>query len=240
MAPTAPFKTGDYDSYVYIPKLVKQYAGTPGSTTDTPIDFRGEFVANSNLHPLVGLKRDSNSLKDVNDLPDRLYSYLMNSNDEILRGFAGGHSLVRGMSVPEVRNQMIPLGSSLGWWNPPVSNKFYSFLMRKGDDGYTVTDGFAGMNEGYHCWYIPRDGVHAFYYKSGNQYVVCVHTTGTKKKGEVVLPTWMDGLSVSSIVEKTDNISLADDVVVNGKLHVNATIADGAGGAYNYIVFTLK
>lgn len=231
----------EYSKHAFIPKLKYNYSPSQTGDNYSPIDFRAEFEANNKNHVIVNLRRTDDYLYDVNDMPDRIYSYVSDGNDNPLYGMASGHSIVRGMGMKDFRNEMIPTDVHdgwMGWWNPEAGNKLYLPLMRKGDDGHVVTSGFIGMSEGYTCWYHPTDDIHTFYYKSGDGYVVYVHTKGAKTNGIATLPLWMNGMPVVSVIEKTNGISLDDDVVTNGNLHVTS-VHNNVTGDYNYIVFQL-
>lgn len=249
-APTAFLKqTGvysGYDSYTYIDKLVKQHIGNGG--VDYDIDFRKEFLSNSESHPAVRFDKTETDCKDTNNLPDRLYSYLIDAEQNADFGFAGGHSIVRGMSMPSVRTSMITYGGLVGWWNPPVTNKLYLPVMTHGDGGdiYTVTTNFIRTGEGFFCWYKPLVTskqplamIHSFYYKSGNDYILYIHTLGSHDKTEDVhVPELLNGKKVIETIEQSgDNISVVDDIIVSGIIHIN--VSAYSNDECNYIVLRL-
>lgn len=250
IAPTGFLKQtntySNYDSYSFIDKLVRQYNGNGGD--DYSIDFTKEFISNYDTHPVVSLYRNTNNCADINNMPDRMYSYLKDpESNEIGFGVAGGHSIVRGMSIPSVRNTMIEEESFMGWWNPPVYNKLYLPVMTHGDDGTTVTSDFIRTGEGFFCWYKPQVTdttnfalVHSFYYKSGSEYILYIHTRGSHNKSEKInVPSILNGKSIDSIIEQSsDRISLAGDIVLSDTLHINVNA--NSNDECNYIVLKIK
>ena len=256
IAPTAFLKPDNplYDglhSFSCIPKLKYVYEPATPTEENYGIDFRKEFQSDFKTHPTVRLNRSSDYCEDVDNMPERIYSYLKDtSTGEMMYGVAGGHSLVRGASQNSVRNTMIPLNGFMGWWNPPVSNKLYMAIMKHGDDGILITNDFIRMNEGFFCWYKPQltnastgAAIHSFYYKSGDEYIVYIHTVGSHTKEEsVMLPLFMDGMNVVSVVEQKNNsIAVMDDVVVANRLHVKVTLTDPTDvEECNYIVVKVK
>ena len=145
---------------------------------------------------------------------------------------------------------MVPLNGVFGWWNPPISNKFYAAIMRHGNDvsdNMIVNTDYIGVNEGYFCWYKPQltdsltgATIHCFYYKSGNVYIVYIHTKGSHSKDEsVILPTLMDGMTVVEVIEqKNNNIQVLDDIVVANRLHIACNASDY--DECNWIVLKIK
>lgn len=245
VVPQLPFKIGDYDAHVYIPKMNKH---------DTDIDFRAEFISNDDTHPAVRYYRNSDDIVDVNDIPDRAYCYLKNENDEILYGCAGGHSLVRGMSVKSIRNNYIAIGNStnklaeIGIWNPPAGNKHYNNIIAMTKAMYDdptspdavanhVPDTFINEFEGYMCWYKPQNDIQTFFHRSKEGYVVYIHTNKTIDKGYAVLPDFMNNLAVDSIIEQTNGIALKTNTVIDGKIFFTS---DNSQIEYNYLVVRLR
>lgn len=245
VVPQLPFKIGDYDAHVYIPKMNKH---------DTDIDFRAEFISNDDTHPAVRYYRNSDDIVDVNDIPDRAYCYLQNDNDEVLYGCAGGHSLVRGMSVKSIRNNYIAIGNStnklaeIGIWYPSAGNKHYNNIIAMTKAMYDdptspdavanhVPDTFINEFEGYMCWYKPQNDIQTFFHRSKDGYVVYIHTNKTIDKGYAVLPDFMNNLAVDSIIEQTNGIALKTNTVIDGKIFFSA---DNTETVYNYIVVLLK
>ena len=228
--PMFPFQVGNFVPYAYIPKLKKH--------TDD-IDLRAEFASpNSSSFSAVPYLRNSTDLVDVDDMPDRAYCYLKDGDGAVLFGCAGGHSLVRGMSVKSVRNQNIADGDQVGSWSPSSGNKFYSRVMtRTGETDNMLPTSFIGEFEGYLCWYMPRNNVHAFYHRTKEGYVVYIHTKETIAKGGAVLPDFMNNLAVVQTIEKTAGIDLLTNTVIDGKLYFTA---DASEVEYNYIVVLVK
>lgn len=229
VAPQFPFTIGDYKPYIYIPKLKK-------ITTD--IDFRKEFISVDENHVSVHYFRNAEDLDDVDNMPDRAYCYLKNDEGTILYGCAGGHSLVRGMSMTSIRNNYIALDKEVGIWNPRAGNKHYNnVLVTTNERENMLPDKFTGEFEGFMCWYKPMNGIHCFYHLTKDGYVVYIHTNKAIRDGDAVVPAFMDNLKVDSIVEKTKGIILHSDVVVDGKLSFTS---DNSEVEYNYLVCLLK
>ncbi|MBP5723362.1 MAG: hypothetical protein J6X18_07295 [Bacteroidales bacterium] len=254
-APTAFLKPIDsnFTAYTYIPKLVKQYPGVVGKYE--PIDFTHEFVSDyKDTAPAISITRNNSDCADIDNMPERLVSYLIDTNGAVPFGFGGGHSLVRGASQNSVRNTMIDEGQIIGWWNPPVSNKTYLSILRHGndsDDHYLINDDYLRTNEGYFCWFKPQvtnsytgAAYYCFWYNSGDEYIVYIHTKGMHDKNEsVILPSFMDGMTVQTpIVErKNNNIQLLDDIVVSSQLHISVSLIDpNDTEECNYIVVKVK
>ena len=229
VVPMFPFKQGDFVPYVFIPKMKKVTAD---------IDFRAEFASPDDTHAAVAYLRNANDLVDVNDLPDRAYCYLKDDGGNILFSCAGGHSLVRGMSVKAIRNNYINIGGQVGTWNPPAGNKFYNnILLNTGETDNMVPASFINEFEGYMCWYVPKNGVHTFYHKTKEGFAVYIHVSTTQEKGEAHLPDFMNNLAVVQTIEKTAGIDLLTNTVIDGKLYFTA---DASVVEYNYIVVLMK
>ena len=228
--PMFPFQYGDFVPYVFIPKVKKVTAS---------IDFRAEFASPDGATlPATNYVRNATDLVDVDDLPDRAYCYLKDSNGDVLFACAGGHSLVRGMSVKAERNEHVAVGDVAGNFSPSSGNKFYPrVLVQMGTQDNIVPTSFVGTIEGYMCWYLPQNGVHTFFYKTKDGYAVYIHTKETITKGEAILPDFMNNLQAVQVVEKTDGINLLTETIIDGKLYFSA---DNSEVEYNYIVFLVK
>lgn len=229
VVPQFPFQQGNFVPYIYIPKLKKVTAD---------IDFREEFASPDGSHATVPYLRNATDLVDVDDMPDRAYCYLKDDLGAVLFGCAGGHSLVRGMSAKAVRNNYIDMGHQVGTWNPAAGNKHYNnILLDTGEEGNMVTPSFINEFEGYMCWYVPRDGIHVFYHRSKDGYVVYIHTSVGAEKAPAKLPDWMNNLGVFEVVEKTEGIELLTNTVIDGCLYFSSDTTDQQ---YNYIVVRVK
>lgn len=262
-APTAFLKKSpksDYSSKIFIPK-VKLAAR-----------FKTEEDANYTDDSLFQFYRDTQYLYDVNHMPERLYSYLYkteSNNTEMLWGVAGGHSLVRGLSVDSVRNENIDtvnvpfddgipeptVNERLGWigpWYPSATNKLYTNIMTKNGNSFIFGKDYIGVDEGYFCWYIPNlvdaasgAAVHTFYHKSNNDYIVYVHTKGSVSCAEVRLPQWMNGMEVvTPFIEEASDIESKPPMYLLDDIVVNGKLHVSVDATNdeecNYIVFKLK
>lgn len=228
--PMFPFQVGNFVPYIYIPKLKKHTQS---------LDFREEFASPDNATlPATNYVRNSADLVDVDDLPDRAYCYLKDGNGDVLFACAGGHSLVRGMSIKSVRNEHVAVGDVAGNFSPPSGNKFYPrVLVQMGTQDNIVPTSFVGTIEGYMCWYLPKDGVHTFFHKTKDGYAVYIHVNTTQEKGVAQLQDFMNDYEVAQTIEKTDGISLLTNTVIDGKLFFTS---DSSEQTYNYIVVLLK
>jgi len=229
VVPQFPFQIGNYKPHIYIPKMLKH---------DGDIDFREEFISVDGSHSQVSYNRSTSDLVNVDDMPDRAYCYLMDDEDAVLYGCAGGHSLVRGMSVKSVRNNYIAMNHQVGSWYPAAGNKFYNnILQTTNEEDNILPASFIGEFEGFMCWYKPVNGVQCFYHRTKEGYVVYIHTNQTISKGFVSLPDWMNNMAVDATVEKTSGIELKTNTIVDGKMFFSS---DNSIVEYNYVVFLLK
>lgn len=229
VVPQFPFQIGKYKPFVYIPKMVKH---------DGDIDFREEFVSANGHHSQVSYSRSINDILDVNDMPERAYCYLKDGDDNILFGCAGGHSLVRGMSVPSVRNGYIAMNGQVGSWYPGAGNKHYNnIILNTNEEGNILPSSFVNEFEGYMCWYKPVDDVHCFYHRTRDGYVVYIHTKRNVNNGGVTVPVFMNNMNVVRVVEKTNGMTLHTNTVNNGKVFFSS---DNSEVKFNYAVFLVR
>lgn len=221
---------GDYKAMFMIPKA----APRNGKELDKP------FNSPATSSPAYGFFRTPTYLKDVNKPIDRLIAFLQNPNDgTFLVGMAAGLSLVSGDTTTEKRNANIPIGDTdshyrLGSLSPGNTNKFYVAAVNTSpfaDDGYNFPNTYFKEINYYVCFFDPADNVgQVYWYKDGNSYVIYAHCQSAQNRMALVLPDFMEGLSVE-VVEQTDATVLLTSKIQNGNLFVNYNTDDA-----NYIV----
>ncbi|NLI71347.1 MAG: hypothetical protein GX361_01280 [Bacteroidales bacterium] len=223
-----------FNSFTIIPKTKPiQFAGAF-------TDFRKE-VNTSDYKNNSGIQfyRDESSVQDINNLPDRIISYLRNSKGDYLLGFASGLSLVTGITKKEERVKYIPKGNlycnQALRFSPSQKNKFYVRAI-EGDafPDRLLPRGTYEVNY-YFSYFDPSAQKNKVYwYKDGDNYLVYIHSFDRQENAEILLPTEMDDFSVE-IIEKTTATTLLNNVVKNGMLNVSFT-----DDAANYLVLLLK
>ena len=217
----------DYSAYVMIPKIKKT---VNGKRVDMP------RITESTSDDVI-FNRNSSTLYDVDDQPDREITYLYDSvGDKFLAGFAAGLSLTRGLSVKERRNTFIPSGSEGGWESYSNRNKFYAnILVSEYFENNILPAGFVGVFSTYYSYFNPADNKgQVYWYKDGNCYVIYAHYQDANTNIPLNLPTEIDGLQVE-VVEKTNGVTLVTDSIANGKLYLTTDSSD-----HNYIVLKTK
>lgn len=221
------------DAYVLIPKVKKN--NSAGS-------IMNKFFRSQDSDANVTVYRTSDDLVDIDRLPDRQLSVLKDDGTPVL-GFASGVSLVRGVTVDEVRNTFIAKSSGSAGnallFSPTNNNKFYvgvisAFNTEKFTDRLMQTD-FCKEFSTYYSYFMPTDDVQAYYYNDGSSTVIYIHAESNT--GRVLVDVGKadcEGKSIE-VVEKTDDVTLYSDSIVNGKICVDFESADA-----NYIVLVAK
>lgn len=235
--PMMPLQSGDYKSWSFIPKVKKVQNS---HRLDMP------FASNDGLasEGSVWAVRNSNDLYDKDDQPDRVITYLQKDGAaDYLIGVSGGYSLTTGLSLPEYRNQYVPEGTeTFSFGGASTPNKFYPKVLRSAGfspDG-VVSDSFVGNLSCYFCWFNPNDNKgQVYWYKESDGYVVYAHCQEEYAKVALNLPDFMEGMTVESVIEKTEGASLLTKQVVSGKIYVGYARYQTDNYA-NYIVFKVK
>jgi hypothetical protein len=228
--PQMPLQFGNYHSFTLIPKVKKE---VNGHRVDLPFDSDdGTTGANA-----ISVSRTASDLYNVDDQPERCISYLKDNSNNYLVGMAGGCSLVRGITVAEKRNLYNPSGGCCSYGGSTL-NKFYPILLRSsGFVNGIIDDTFIDELSCYYCWFDPNTNEgQVYWYKDGSKYIVYVHNQQSHAKLAVNLPSFMNGLVVGEVVEKTNGASLLTNQVVSNRLYVGF---DTSSNVANYIVFTL-
>lgn len=219
--------TDGLDGYVFVPKIKKTING---NRADVP-----HVTASSSDD--ISFTRDSATLYDVNDQPDREVTFLYNPiTHRYLAGFATGVSLLRGASVKAKRNQYIVIDGTGGSMSYANRNKFYVNLIRGVYfENNALPAGFVETFSTYFSYFNPESNVgQVYWYKDGNCYVIYAHYQTANTNVPISLPAEMDGLQVE-VVEKTDGVTLVTDNIANGKIYVTTDSSD-----HNYIVLRTK
>lgn len=217
----------DYNSYVMIPKIKST---VNSKRVDTP-----HIVVNSDDD--VTFTRNSSTLYDVDDQPDREITYMYDSTGgTYLAGFASGLSLLRGASIKTKRNQYVTSGASGGSLSYSNRNKFYvNVLLGSSFPNNALPAGFIETFSTYFSYFDPAvNKGQVYWYKDGSCYVIYAHYQDDNTNLAINLPSEMDGLQVE-VVEKTDGVTLITDSIANGRLYVTTDSSD-----HNYIVLKTK
>ena len=214
-----------YDAYVMVPKVKKTVNGNRADIPHTTSSSSDDIDA----------YRNTTSLYDADDLPDREITYLYDG-ENYLAGFATGVSLTKGLSVKEKRNLYVPtnaLALSMSYSN---RNKFYLNILRKeAFENNVLPAGFTASFSAYWAYFNPNvNKGQVYWYKDGKDYIIYAHYQDANNNLAVTLPSEMDGLSFE-VVEKTDGVTLITDNIVNGKIYLNTDNSD-----HNYIVLKTK
>lgn len=229
--------TGNYKAMFLIPKAANASNGT---VLEKP--FNSPSLGSTGY----SFFRNATYLKDVDKPIDRLIAMLHNPNDNTyLVGMAAGLSLVSGETIPAKRNANIPIATDtnnghqrLGSFSPSNNNKFYIAAINTApfaDDGYNLPNTYFKEINYYISYFDPAANPgQCYWYKDGNSYVIYSHCQSVQSRVPLMLPYFMEGLSVE-IVEQTDNAVLLTDTVQNGKLFVSYNTDDA-----NYLVLRTK
>ena len=217
------------DAYVLIPKVKKN--NSAGS-------IMNRFFRSQDSDANVTIYRNADDLVDIDKLPDRQLSVLKN-RDTPLIGFASGVSLVRGITVDEVRNTFIAKSSGAAGnallFSPTNNNKFYvGVVSAYNTDKFTnqlMQTDFCKEFSTYYSYFMPTGDVQTYWYYDGASTIIYIHAESNT--GRVMVDVSKAGCEGKGleIVEKTDDVTLYSDSIVNGKICVEFESADA-----NYIV----
>lgn len=234
--PQLPFNKDNYRSMTYIPKAKSCLQSiNPSMPFQTSSDVNQQQCS---------IYRSEAHLYDINKMPDRIINVLYNPlSGKYLAGLASGVSLVKGISTDEYRNTQISVNSTTNFaatfGNP--ANKFYPrVLTSEGFKNGLVDTNFIKEFSCYYHWFDPNksDKVNVFWYKDGSKYIIYIHTFVTVDKATVTLPAFMEGMTVDSIVENSNNSNeFITNTVINNTLYVNMKTNNNLG---TYIVGILK
>ena len=228
--PIMPLKIGDFNSYTFIPKVKKEQNS---HRIDLP------FETNDGTE-YVTATRNATDLHDVDKQPERCINYLKDDNELYLIGSAGGGSLIRGLSRDSEHNILVPVNqNTMTYGGSSTPNKFYPKLIQAaGFDGGVVPSSFIKNFTCYYCWFNPNENNgQVYWYKDGDKFIVYIHCQETISKMPVNLPNFMNGKTVTEVVEKTEGASLLTEKVGSSRLYVSF---DASEDAANYIVIALQ
>jgi hypothetical protein len=194
--------------------------------------------------------RNTSDLYNVNDIPDRAIGFLKSDSNAYKLGMVGGLSLVDGITVKQERNAYLANISpstyvSLFGNASSSKNKWYTqVLLGSSFSNEVVPTTFVKDVSGYICWFNPNKnaGLQVYDYKASDCYVVYIHAQATIDKVAINLPSYLEGMMVDEVVEKTDGATLLTNKVTCGKLYVKFEANNGTSYATNdnYIVFKVK
>lgn len=229
--PQFPLQKDQYHSFSFIPKIQAYY-------DDHRIDM--PFNSDEGTYPRINVSRTAQQLYDVDKQPERCVTYLKNDAGQYLVGMAGGCSLTRGLSMDSIRNINNPVGyHTIGFGGDgSVKNKFYPKLMNTRTFDASIDTSFVAEVSGYYSWFDPgSNDCFVYYYKDDGDFILYIHAFEAGSKVRINLPTFMDGMMVDDIIEKTTGVSLLTERVVGGRLYAAFDTDDNLA---NYIVVKLK
>ncbi len=238
--PQMPLQRGDYHSYSFIPKVNKLYSGNM---------ICKPFLSDSGIENISASK---NTVFDSTDLPDRVVTYLKTDTNQYKCVEAAGFVINEGIAQKTIRNANLANMSSTanimtyGAGNS-VKNKLYVWLL----DGTTYPNGIVentvALNySGFFSFTdqnIQAENVFVNWYKDNDGYVIYVHGQQAYNKVEIMLPDFMNGYRLDSIIEKTGNSDVLTDVVLSNRMYVklpSQTYYGTENFDANYIVFRIR
>lgn len=223
--------TNGMEAYVMIPK-VKKVNGNG--------NVMSSFFRSQPTDADVTVYRTADDLYDVNKVPDRQLSVLMDDGTPVI-GFASGVSLIRGITRDEVRNTYIAnyngsKGNAL-MFSPANRNKFYVGVVT-GDNtehftNYLMEPDFCKEFSTYFTYFKPTDSVQTYWYNDGDTTVIYIHAESNT--GRIFVEVGCCEGKTLEVVEKTSNATLLSDSITNGKVCVDFSSNDA-----NYIVLKTK
>lgn len=225
--------TDELDAYVLIPKVKKN--NSAGS-------IMNRFFRSQDSDSNVTVYRTTDDLVDIDKLPDRQLSVLKDGSTPLI-GFASGVSLVRGVTVDEVRNTFIAKSSGNAGnallFSPTNNNKFYvgvvsAYNTAKFTNQLMQTD-FCKEFSTYYSYFMPTGDVQTYWYYDGTSTIIYIHAESNTGRVMVdVSKAGCEGMGLE-IIEKTEYANLYSDSIINGKVCVAFSSADA-----NYIVLKTK
>jgi hypothetical protein len=221
--------TGDMETYVMIPK-VKKVNGNG--------DVMSSLFRSQSTDADVTVYRTADDLYDVNKAPDRQLSILMDDDTPVI-GFASGISLIRGITMDEVRNTYVAnyngsKGNAL-MFSPANKNKFYvgvviGYNTQKFPNQLMQPD-FCHEFSTYFSYFKPTADIQTYWYYDGTSTIIYIHAESNT--GRVMVDVSKAGYEGKEleVIEKTDNAVLYSDSIINGRVCVEFNSSDA-----NYIV----
>ena len=222
---------GNSTAYSFLPKTQKSIIRN-GVTyrTDNPFPI-GEVTDEQ-----VAIKCNVGDVYDLDNLPERVVSYLkVNNSNHYIAGLGAGHSLLRGITKTNVRKDNIVSNSNVVTLNPDLNNKFYAYMFNNYKE---ITSATIFEHTGYLSLFDPNvnDG-QVYVYKEGGKFVVYCHCQNANPKLGITLPSYCEGLSVDAVIENSNGASILTNTVTSGKIYVGFPNVNNNA---NYIVFTLS
>lgn len=219
-------KSGDKDSFIFIPKVQSKTSG--GVTTDWK-QPQNCSVADQ-VWGATSFAVTANDLIDVNKVPDRIVQYHKNPSGDYLLGFASGLSLLSSNTRDSIRkNKMQSVAFSFK--NDYRNKMYFRVITALGEEGDLLPTGWVANYNYYHTYYNPAlSPAKVYWYKENNSFIVYIHCFEIINNCKIILPDFMEG-KVAEIVEKTTDASLITDTIVANEIYVKFTSA-----LANYIV----
>lgn len=218
---------GGYDSFAIIPKVLPQTFGGVSN-----VDFRKPFqTSNWQTNGSINFYRDDAYLEDVNNLPDRLISWLENKGTgEYGIGLATGLSLTKGITKNNERLNYVPEGTSYTnqalYYSPSNKNKFYVRAIEGNEAIFPnnlLPASFMKEINYYWAYFNPAlQDAKVYDYKDGKDYIVYIHHDKAESSFAVKIPDYLEGLE-ATIIEKTSGAELITTTVQNGLIYVSLT-----------------
>lgn len=224
---------GNFKSYAFIPKLKNRV-----SWDSVVWNFNKEFLTEVENKSDAIFNRETTHLLDVNQMPDRIVSYIKDSSNNHKLGFASGMSLTRGLTVKEKQNENIAMGKQCLRFNPPGVNKSYFFSIDSSKfPNSIIPKDFYGEINYYFTYFNPEEnkGLYVYPYKDGNKWVIYIHTNELYNKKEIKLPSYLENKEFK--VLEQSNIDLLSDSVINSTINISTPNASENG---KYLVIVEK
>lgn len=220
-------KYKDYDAYVMLPRVKKQF---DGHRVDIP------FVQNTTKGNDIMVMRSVEDLYDIDKLPDREISYLYHPIHGYKLGFASGLSLTKGINADITRTNYVPIGSQTIKMSPSNRNKMYiKAINKEAFEKGLLPKGYKAEFHSYFAYFDPSQNVgQVYWYKDGEEFYVYAHCQSRFDNLLISLPSMMNGCRIS-VVDKTNCVDLKSHKVENNSIRLNYTTDDA-----NYIVLRLK
>jgi hypothetical protein len=232
--PLGLYGSGNYaglHAMITIPKVKSITNGNVTTDWKYPVDVNNSEIASTNF------KATSDYLVDENDIPDRTVQYLLDTNNsKKLIGFASGYSLIGSSTTKQKRRAnignncwCISLDMAANW------NKTYFRAIAFDEPNYGLLPAnYVADYTYYESYFNPEEGdALTYWYKDGENVVVYIHTYTSADSCCIKLPEIVDG-KIASVVEKTNNVQLLTDTVINNELFIKVTSNDAG-----YIVLKL-
>lgn len=231
LQPQFPLQYNQYHSYTFIPKIKKLQNS---QRIDMPFD------SDDGTSSQINVNRTTQHLYDIDKQPERCIAYLENDEGQYLVGMASGGSLTRGISTDSIRNSYVNVGNNTARYGggTGIENKFYPAIINQYTFDTPIDTSFVAEVSGYYTWFDPNiNDCKVHFYKDEDNYIVYIHAFESMPKARINLPTFMEGMVIDSIIEKTQGTTMLTQQVVGGKLYASFDTDENLA---NYIVLKMK